>query len=337
MFRRMHHKKVTEGVIFLLFVFVIAVFASLQANRQQVTPVTYGATFSSAYAESLGLNWRDAYVDTLNTLPLKRLRIPIYWSDLQPTVETFNWEELDWMVDQAEAREISLVLVVGRKVPRWPECYVPDWAEHISADEQGQRVLEEIEAIVRRYDHRQIVERYQIENEPFYYFGDCPVPNAKLFDDEVALVRRLSDKPIQLTTSGENEFWIDVALPADILGVSLYRVTWDKIIGYSVYPVSADYYATKAAAVTSLADDVVVSELQAEPWLTMPIEQQTPAELAPQFTAEELLANVDFAKAAGFTEVNFWGIEYWYWMRQQGYPELWDAGRAIMEDTLNKR
>ncbi|MEK7105220.1 MAG: hypothetical protein AAB865_00850, partial [Patescibacteria group bacterium] len=160
-------------------------------------------------------------------------------------------------------------------------------------------------------------------------------PDAKLFDDELALVRRISDKPIQLTTSGENEFWIDTALPADVLGASMYRVTWNPLIGYSVYPLGPDYYAAKAVAVREFVDKVIISELQSEPWLTEPITDSTPVSLAAQFTPKELTANIAFAKQAGFDEIYLWGVEYWYWMAEEGQGALWEAGKKIiMEPAL---
>ncbi len=325
--RRIHHKKLAEGAVFFLFAVVVAVLAVLGARtKQHALTVSYGATFSTVYAENLGLRWREVYTAMLDELQIKRVRLPVYWSELEPEEHVYHFDDLDWMLAEAAKRDVRVTLAIGRKVPRWPECYIPDWAEKMSRAEARQSLLDELENIVRRYDDQEVVERYQVENEPFYSFGECPTPDAELFDQEVALVKRLSNKPIQLTTSGENEFWLDTAIPANVLGVSMYRVTWNDVVGYSVYPLGPEYYAAKTLAVRPFTDKVIVSELQAEPWFTKGIEEQTPEELASQFTPTELSANVAFAKQAGFDEVDFWGVEYWYWMREHGQDGLWQAG-----------
>lgn len=337
MFRR-HHKKYLAGVVvFTSLTLVIAMFAVIQAKRlhPEVKDVAYGATFSTAYAESLGLDARRTFIAVVDELGIKKIRLPVYWSDVEPSERQYQFEEVDWFVREAEDRGVALTLVVGRKVPRWPECYIPDWAERLAPVYQNQALLDYLENVVRRYDASVAVERWQVENEPFYDFGDCPPPDAKLFDDELALVRRISDKPIQLTTSGENEFWIDTALPADVLGASMYRVTWNPLFGYSVYPLGPDYYAAKAVAVREFVDKVIISELQSEPWLTEPITDSTPVSLAAQFTPKELTANIAFAKQAGFDEIYLWGVEYWYWMAEEGQGALWEAGKKIiMEPAL---
>jgi hypothetical protein len=72
---------------------------------------------------------------------------------------------------------------------------------------------------------------------------------------------------------------------------------------------------------------VTVSELQAEPWFTKPIEELTASERAEAFTVEDLVENLEFASDAGFSEVYLWGIEWWYVEKLAGRPELWKAGK----------
>lgn len=334
--RKHYHRLISEIIVFALLALLIAGAAVLQAKRNhpEAKAPALGATFSIPYAESLGLDWRASYLSILDELKLKHLRLPLYWSEIEVAERSYDWSEVDWMLDEAQARQVQVTLVIGRKVPRWPECYIPDWVEKLSSSYRTQATLDFVEASVRRYDSYQSIVRYQVENEPFYNFGECPVPDANLFDAELALVRELSDKPIQLTVSGENEFWIDTAIPADVLGVSMYRVTWSPVFGYSVYPVSPDYYGAKALAVRSFVDSVVVSELQAEPWFQGPIEEQSVADLARQFTAQELKDNLRYARQAGFNEIYFWGVEYWYWLAQKGEAELWTTAQALIAESL---
>ena len=326
----------SEILVFIVLILVIAISAVIQAERNdhQSSAIIYGATFSTTYADNLGLDPRRAYLAVIDELGLRHIRLPVYWSDVEPTQNIYAWDELDWMIDEAAKRGVNLTLVIGRKVPRWPECYVPDWAEKLASNYQNQALLDFLENVVRRYETSPAVSRYQVENEPFYNFGECPTPDANLFDRELALVRQWSDKPIQLTVSGENEFWVDTAIPADILGVSMYRATWSQIFGYWIYPMNPDYYGAKALAVAPLTDAVIVSELQAEPWFRGPLKEADLADLVKEFTPEDLARNIQFAKEAGFDEVYFWGVEYWYWLSQKGEPALWDAGKELIQSAL---
>lgn len=326
-FRRKQH--VAEAMIalaLLLFLFAVSV---LRVARQESPAPVFGATFSSKYAGELGLDWRRTYTAVLDELQVKRLRLPVYWSETAPTPETYNWNDVDWMVQEAGKRGVQLTLAIGRKLPRWPECYIPDWLEDRPALQQNDELLAYLRELVLRYDVSDVVGRWQVENEALFPFGDCPLPDPELFDSELNLVRTLSDKPIMLTASGEQEWWVNVAIPADILGVSLYRTTWNNLTGYFIYPIGPEYYQVKLATVRPLVSTVVLSELQAEPWFQTAQTETPLRQQAKMFTVENLNEQVDLAKRIGFDEIDLWGVEWWYWMKVQGEEDLWNAGKEL--------
>lgn len=309
-------------VLFLLLLSVLRASSLVQKNQSQ----ELGATFSSLYARDLGLEPRRTYLAIVDELEVKRLRLPVYWNEISPASGEYIWDDLDWMIEVAEMRGVELTLAIGRKVPRWPECHIPDW---VSEEGQSEELLAYLELLVRRYDSSRAVVRYQVENEPFYPFGGCPVPDPELLQQELELVRELSEKPIMLTASGENEVWIDMAVAADVLGVSLYRTTWNDLTGYFIYPLGPEFYRIKAAIARPFVDAVVLSELQAEPWFQT-AQQDTPlSEQVKMFTADHLREQLDGAVAVGFDEIYLWGVEWWYWLAIQGEDELWEAGKEV--------
>ncbi len=292
-------------------------------------PAAFGATFSKQYASFLGLDWKEAYTATLDDLGVRRLRIPAYWDDIEPEEGRYSFGDLDWQIVEANRRGAKVILAIGRKLPRWPECHAPEWTRGLDERLVQTRILSMLETVVRRYSKDSTITAWQVENEPFLNFGECPPPNREFLKREVAVVRALDRRPVIITASGELSNWFSVIGLADVLGVSAYRVVWSKLVGYFFWPITPKVYTDRFDAVSPFLQGGFVSELQAEPWTngdlrTMPINEQL-ALMNPQ----RLRDNVEFAKKIGLPEIYFWGVEWWYWLKQQGHPELWEAGKAF--------
>lgn len=312
--------------------FVAAVFVSLAHFLQKPNPPpAFGVTFSSVYARELGLNEHDLFDALTDDLHVHAMRIPVYWSEIEKTPGTFSWDDVDWLVHEAETKHVAVTLAVGSKVPRWPECFIPDWANAETATLRHDAALDMVKQTIERYRASTAVIRWQIENEAFFPFGVCPKPDAKSFAEEVSLVKRLDSRPIQLTVSGEIEPWVDAAVPADVLGISLYRVTWNNFYGYFSYPIPPLFYRLRAASVKPFVDQLIISELQAEPWFPEPIDHRTPEEWYQTFPAEQLKKNVAFAEQTGIHEVYLWGAEWWYYLKAHGDDRLWLAAKDILK------
>lgn len=289
----------------------------------------FGATFSSVYSRGLGLDPSETYLALLDDLRVKKIRLPVYWSEIEPTRGQFYWDELDFFVAAAEQRQVKLTLVIGRKVPRWPECYLPDWAEGLVGSEADEAVLDMEQAVLERYKSSPAVERWQVENEPFLPFGVCPAPSAELLNKEIVLVRALDTRPIVLTVSGEMDPWISTAKMSDVLGISMYRVSYNSTTGLVPYPLTPVVYRFRSMIAGLFSEKIIVSELQAEPWFIKLISEMSAAERAAAFTPEDLKNNAAFAAQAGFSEAYFWGVEWWYAEKLAGRPDLWDAAKEL--------
>jgi hypothetical protein len=323
------HRQEVGFAVFLIAVMILGLFFvglikdDLGLDEQDVL---FGATFSKPYAESLGLDWREAYLASLDELGVRRYRIPVYWTDLERVRNKFDYSVIDWQVQEAAKRGADVVLAIGRKVPRWPECHVPEWAKRLTEDEVRAEIIEMLRAVVTHFKDDPTVIVWQVENEPMFKFGECPEPDRKFLQREIAVVRSLDDRPIMLTESGELSTWLRVAGLADILGISTYREVWTKYIGYFYWPISPKYYTQRARAILPLVDRIIVSELQVEPWSPDGIDKLSIEQQRQLMNPEKLADNVSFVRRIGFSEAYLWGIEWWYWMKQHDAPELWEAG-----------
>lgn len=314
-------------VIFLLFVPVA---------RKDFTPdkgTEFGFTFSNMYAEELGLDWKETYRAMLDDLGAKYLRIPVYWDRVEPLPDFFDWSEVDFQLDEAAQHGVKVILAVGRRLPRWPECHDPSWLPRLSQGEFERSLLSYISAAVERYKDHPSVIAWQVENEPFLeIFGECPRLDEALLDREIALVRSLDDRPLVVTESGELSTWISGGKRADILGVSIYKVTWNNFWGYFYYPIPPAFYYYKAQFIKRYtpAKDVISTELQVEPWTESPV---ISVPLKDQFVSMDLprvRENISFSRKTGFSQVYLWGVEWWYWLKEtQHRPEFWEYGKTL--------
>lgn len=300
-------------------------------------PVVFGATFSRSYAQSLGLDWRETYLAVLDDLGVRAIRIPAYWNDIEPSPGQYEFADLDWQVNEASRRGAKIVLAIGRKLPRWPECHDPSWVAGMKISEVQAKVLAMNETAVRRYKNNPAIVAWQVENEPFFVFGTCPETDRAFLKREVSAVRAIDKRPIMITESGELSTWIRSVGLADILGISTYRIVWNKTFGYLYWPLTPLYYRQRVAAVAPLVDAVVISELQAEPWVpegidALPIERQLEV-----MNPDRLRDNIIFARRIGLTEAYLWGVEWWYWLKKGGRPEMWEVGKTYIAEGNAER
>jgi len=149
------------------------------------------------------------------------------------------------------------------------------------------------------------------------------------FKQRVELVRSLDTRPVQVTVSGEIGPWLESAQAADVLGVSMYRQTYNDLFGYFMYPISPAYYYARTKTVGGYVDQVIVSELQAEPWFSEPIESRELGDWYDYFTVEMFEENISFAQDAGIGEVSFWGVEWWMAIRNAGDSRLWEKAGEV--------
>lgn len=321
--------------IFLSMIFlVVLLFAYFNFPIHETkSPVALGVTFSSRYASDIKIEWKSNFLAILDDLGVRKIRIPVYWDLVEREPGNYYFSDLDWQLQEAQKRGVEVILVIGQKVPRWPECAIPGWAKD-SDEKRKSQLLKFMKVIVERYKGNSAVKFWQVENEPFLKFGICPPLDVNLLESELRLVRRLDPgRKIIVTDSGELSLWLQAAKRADIFGTTMYRTIWKEGLGYFDYPIGPRFFHFKKGLARLFTDqeNFVVIELQAEPWISGFTTEKSLEEQFQSMNVEKLEANINFAKKVGFPEVYLWGAEWWYWLKiQKGHPELWEKAKEII-------
>lgn len=332
---KLRGKRIT--VIFAIGIlggFAVFFFLALQFSPPPPSEVQFGVTFSDKYAESLGLDWRETYISVLDDLEVRKLRIPVYWDQVEARQGIYDWSDVDWMLEEAEKRDAEVILAIGHKTPRWPECHTPKWAKILSKEELHQRVLRIVRRAVEHFKDAKSVVVWQVENEPLFHFGECPSPDRDFLKEEVELVQSLDTRPVMVTDSGELSTWVRTASLGDVLGISMYRLVWNKNLGFLFWPLTPRYYSERVALVKNVVDKVIISELQAEPWFSRPIEETPLDEQFETMNVPHFESNIDFARRTGADEVYLWGVEWWYWLHEQGNEDFYTAAKGLFNGKM---
>ena len=319
----------------LLILGIIFGVLSFKAGPKART-IKYGVTFSPYQAESLGLDWKEAYTAMLTDLGVKNLRLSAYWNKVEPTSGVYDFKDLDFQIQAAEKAGAKVVLAVGRRLPRWPECHDPEWLKDIPSQEDWQNpLLAYMEAVVLRYQNSPAVEVWQVENEPFLSsFGECPKLDESFFDKEISLVKRLDPgRPVMVTDSGELSPWLSAGKRGDMFGSTLYRYVFSDVfnrywMNYNPYWL----YRAKGGLMKFLngPKQLVIIELQAEPWTTKGILNTPIEEQFRTMSLDKFHKMIGVGRSIGFEKQYLWGVEWWYWMKQKGHPEFWDSAKGLM-------
>ncbi|HEV2413077.1 MAG TPA: hypothetical protein VGS28_04745 [Candidatus Saccharimonadales bacterium] len=326
------------GVIVAWLILAISIGVWYQ-HKHRNDPFVLGVSFSEDYSESLGLDWRANYLALLK-MGFKNFRLMSYWNDVEPLKGQYNFTDLDWQMNEAQAYGAKVSLSIGRRQPRWPECHDPGWAVNLPTSEQNQQVLSFLKVVVDRYKNNPALQSYQLENEvanrlfsPF-----CPSFNRGFLKTEVAAVKAIDSKhPLILNAS--NQSGIPLFGPiGDEVGFSIYRKVYAKFgiihtyFSYSFVPTLWDSYR---AGVLELLFHVSVftHELQAEPWGPVGTIDMTSAQQAQSMTAQGIEQNVQYSYGAGIHTMYLWGSEWWYWRMTKFHdPSEWNMVHSILKE-----
>ncbi|PIR96725.1 MAG: hypothetical protein COT91_05120 [Candidatus Doudnabacteria bacterium CG10_big_fil_rev_8_21_14_0_10_41_10] len=325
-------KKILLVIVFLII--TLGAYFSI-GSIKPAENIAWGISFSPRYAESLGLDWQETYLAILNDLKVTHLRLSSYWNDVEKVPAQRDYSELDFMIEEAQKRGQQIILSLGRRQPRWPECHIPEWAAGLELADQNVAVLNFVEETVERYKDVENITMWQVENEYYItWFGKCPTYEREFFDAELALVRSLDDRPILTTDSGELSTWIRASKSADVFGSTMYRKIHNAILGYFDYPIPPEYYKRHGDLVKLITgfDRQIVAELQMEPWAEKGLQNDSTETNFQSLSPEQFDKNFDYARRSGMDEIYMWGAEWWYYMRQtRGIPDFWDKAKLIWE------
>lgn len=326
--------------IILIIIIILATYSWLWFKSQKSYPVEFGISFNQNHARDLGLDWKEVYAEMLSELKPKYIRVAAMWSEVEKNKGEYDFANVDYMMEGAKKNDAKVVLVVGQKAPRWPECHVPEWLAGQNGSQAKDYLMNYIKATVERYIDNSALEFWQVENEPFirFRFGNCENFKKDYVRAEIDLVSQLDGKhPIILTDSGELSTWREAIKHSDYFGTTLYRVVRQssgKVFTYDWLPPAV--YRYKAKIWGQDLDKMFVSELQAEPWFESSNPGDTPMEIQEQtMNPERLREHMNYVEKIGVSRAYLWGVEWWYWVKEaRGDARYWDIVRDKLKTEL---
>jgi hypothetical protein len=329
-------RRLLIGIICFLIVVTGVMYGIAQwyIHSERSKPLEMGVSFIPDYARGLGVDPQET-MDALTGIGVKQFRMVSYWSDMERTKGRYDFSDLDWQFKKAEAAHARVMLVVGLRQPRWPECHIPDWAA-AEPKSQWQPQLESLmKAVINRYKDSPALQQYQLENEYFLKgFGTCTDFSRDRLVSEYNLVKKTDPAHPVVVGRSNNAVGFPVGAPKpDEFSISVYKRVWDAGFShrYLEYPFPAWFYGYIAGAQKIYTGkDMVIGELQAEAWPPngKTITATSLAEQNKSFNAQRFKDRIEYGKATGMRQIDLWGAEYWYYrLKVLHDPSVWNVAR----------
>ena len=327
--------------VILLFVTGMYGLSTWYRLKHRSEPLNLGVSFSSTYAERMGLDPKETLEAMLRDLHPKRVRLVSYWSEHEKQQGVYDFSDLDWQFDLLNKYGAKASLAVGLRQPRWPECHFPEWAMGKNEAEITEPLAKYMTEVVNRYKTNPALGEYQLENEYFLkVFGVCQ--NYRSRDrliSEFNLVKQLDPNHRVIISRSNNALGYPVNEPIpDASAVSVYKRVWDKTITkrYFEYPFPGWFYGSLAAIMELVHNKpTIIHELQAEPWPPSgEIVENSLEEQNKSMDANRLEKRADYAISSGIKTIDFWGAEWWYWrLHVAKDPTVWETAKTIFSES----
>lgn len=327
----------------LLWLFIISLIlagvVAWLAYKPVPETISYGMSFNTVYARELGLDWKETYDAILHDLGVRKLRLAAHWPMIEPARDVYNFEELDYQITEAEKVGATVVLAVGRRLPRWPECHVPGWIKERAWEEQKTEIRQYIEAVVNRYKTSPAVVYWQVENEPYltvFAYEHCGEFDEAFLTEEVALVKSLDPtRPTLVTDSGNLGTWAGAYRHGDAFGTSVYVHFWNPELGQFRTLLPPWFYRAKEKVIALYYGEkpTFLIELSAEPWLVAPIIEVPLDVQYSRMNVEKFEDILEYALKTRYETQYLWGAEWWYWLHLKNESAMWNRGKELFGST----
>ncbi len=298
-------------------------------------PLRLGTTFTSDYAASYGLDPKETLNAIFGDLRFKQIRLVSYWDRIEQTPGNYDFSDLDWQIAMANDYGVKVSLAIGLRQPRWPECHMPAWAMALPKNQWQPQLYSFMKAVVDRYKYDPALETYELENEFFMkVFGECKDFDRNRLVAEFKLLKEWDSKHPVIISRSNNWIGVPVRAPTpDKFGISIYKRVWDKSITkrYFEYPLPAWFYAALAGIEELISGkDMIIHELQAEPWPPTDIHRASLPEQFKSMDAGRMKDRINYGIGTGMRTIDLWGAEWWYWLKvKQNDASVWN----VVKDT----
>ena len=341
--------------------FIIILSFSFQTVSLSREAIRIGTTYSRRQSEYLDQDWKKVYISILD-MGFDILRLGAYWDRIEKEEGIYNFESLDWQIEEAKKKNIPVILTVGMKAPRWPEYYIPEWCLKRARLRYGQDVSESdyvrektiafIRETVNRYKDESIICCWQVENEPFDRVGPRRWWIGPAFlGEEIDVVRTIdrAERPVMINAATYPNrllrFIAGITAPVDAIGEAIKQC---DILGLNIYPTVGHklwwmelYFRTNTVQRIQCFSEIVktarfnkkkvwITELQAEPWEPGQLVHTDKGEpLTTQPSAIE--ESFDEIRSLGIDVILLWGAEYWHFRDAHHADGAWlDGIRGLL-------
>lgn len=301
--------------------------------QNQDKPMVVGVTFIPSYARYYDLDPKQTMRALIDELNVKQFRLVSYWDESEPNPGQYDFSELDWQFKYAEDAGAKVSLAIGLRQPRWPECHMPTWAMSQTKEQWQVELKEYMKTVIERYKNSPALQSYQLENEYFMtVFGECPDHSRDRLIDEYHFVKQTDPEHPVIISRSNNAIGLPTGQPRpDEFGISIYKRVWDKNITkrYFEYPFPAWFYGFLAGAgKIATGKDMIIHELQAEPWAPTETKSASLAEQDKSLNPDRLRQRFTYGEATGMREMYLWGVEWWYWRKVKFNDSgVWDVAK----------
>ncbi|TSC85575.1 MAG: hypothetical protein G01um10148_961 [Parcubacteria group bacterium Gr01-1014_8] len=322
----------------LLFLAALAAAVALLSIRPAPERIIYGMSFTKLHADELKLDWKVVYKAILDDMGVRKLRLAAHWPMTEPQRDRYDFAAMDYQIREASKRDAEVVLAVGRRLPRWPECHIPSWVGNMSWEEQKMELRQYITAVVERYKGEKAITHWQVENEPYlslFATEICGELDEDFLKEEVALVRSLdSSRPILVTDSGNLGTWFRPYRLGDVFGTSVYVHFWTPELGQfrTVQPPALYRAKTNLMRLLFGKKEVFLIELSGEPWLVEPVRDVPIETQLSRMDIDKFNDIVEYAEKTHYEEQYLWGAEWWYYMKLHGHQEFWERAKELFDE-----
>ena len=332
-----------------------------------LAPVQVGISFNPHRAANMGLDYRTAFT-RLEAMHFRVIRLSAYWDQ----IDEEGYDQLDWLMNEAQRAGQPVLLAVGMKGLGWPEFYIPASALPPAGLMQGQDAASDAslrdatlafvnDTVTRYRDHSTLI-AWQVENEPFNRAGPQRLwIDATFLRDEITTVRALDGHHRPLIVNAFSHFnllfdqasarqgfdlrqWLgfeadsaerdglSVLNKGDVLGLDVYTAIGYRFLGQDQMSRADGDWPDRLAKVRDLA-----RRQGKQAWITEaqaePWETGANSDINPKSTSPQAIRSLFVnLKDAGFSTVLLWGSEYWLWQADRGDSRWIDTVKAILRD-----
>ena len=355
-------------IFFIIFVFVITAFLNPIPVRKIKTDnkPLYGVSYSSEQAGWFGVDPRKDYVQMLDEFKFDWVRLPFFWNQMvDPTTDEFNknFDDLKFAIEEAQKRNVGVIVAIGAKTPYFPEYHWPKnierqikFAEIIDADHEiADDILTIDEKVVQELSAFDNIIYWQVENEPLVGNVNKWKIDPSLVSKEVDVVRESDTKrrPIILNHAATGFYdtsWKKL-LPSlkegDVFAINAFFKTKGtdlvtaKILDREVHILWPDHFVWPVQSwfafspdfskikkeVEANGNDLWVLEMQSEPYIKKIEEAKDPVL---SFKPEDILAGEKLLRSYQIKSVGFWGVHFWQYRENSGDTSWKDKVKGIV-------